>query len=426
VAFQQTWSTNARLLLKATVLLVLVFALVRFSGLAWRVITTALLVLAPLFPFSAFLTARVVLAPSLRATLSYRPSPPSLHAAPASLGRVLVLIFDEMDQRLTFVNRPPGVDLPELERFRRESFYASAAHSPGGETLVSIPALISGRRVVSVSPHPEDLMIKYEGTTVAVPWSAQPNLFSEAIQLGANTGLVGFYHPYCRILGGNLTTCTVAETGWGADASIVSNGLLGVLDQYRFVDTMLSELTHVGVSLDRVYVVRAYREMRDRAIRLACDPRIQMVFLHWPTPHPPGIYNRTTHRLTTIGPSDYFDNLVLADKTLGEMRRAMEAAGVWEPTTVILTADHHLRVEMWRDRYGPLPMEVQTATGGKSRPLVPFIVKLAGQNHSVVYDAPFNGIVLHDLALSFLQRKINTPEGVASWLNENRSRIGLN
>ena len=49
------------------------------------------------------------------------------------------------------------------------------------------------------------------------------------------------------------------------------------------------------------------------------DQRIRFAFLHMPIPHPPGIYDRTTHQLSSHG--DYLDNLVLADETLGALMK---------------------------------------------------------------------------------------------------------
>jgi hypothetical protein len=35
-----------------------------------------------------------------------------------------------------------------------------------------------------------------------------------------------------------------------------------------------------------------YLRMLPRAMRLAADSRLGLVLLHWPIPHPPGMYNR--------------------------------------------------------------------------------------------------------------------------------------
>ena len=67
--------------------------------------------------------------------------PAPLKRTPPSLRRVVWLVFEELDQRIAFEARPPGLGLPELDRLRRESLYADAARPPAGTTEVVVPAL---------------------------------------------------------------------------------------------------------------------------------------------------------------------------------------------------------------------------------------------------------------------------------------------
>ncbi|MGH9783696.1 MAG: hypothetical protein ACRD88_05880, partial [Terriglobia bacterium] len=59
--------------------------------------------------------------------------------------------------------------------------------------------------------------------------------------------------------------------------------------------------------------------------------------------------------------------------------------------------------------------ELQTKES-EERP-VPFLLKLAGQNHPVPYDCPFNTVAIHDLALAILKKELSTPEQVVGWLD---------
>jgi hypothetical protein len=72
---------------------------------------------------------------------------PIARAAP----RVVWIIFDEWDYRLTFVDLDAGLRLPEVERLAREAFAADQALPPGPETPISIPAYFTGRPVKQVS-----------------------------------------------------------------------------------------------------------------------------------------------------------------------------------------------------------------------------------------------------------------------------------
>src|SRR6185295_7005459 len=53
--------------------------------------------------------------------------------------RVLWVIADEWDYRLTFVDRDRSLSLPEIDRLRSTSLYSGSALPPGWETPVSIP-----------------------------------------------------------------------------------------------------------------------------------------------------------------------------------------------------------------------------------------------------------------------------------------------
>ncbi len=408
-------TTTERLLTRAGVATLLIFAFLRFERLVRYTLTTILLILSPLVPVDVILATRNIL---FSTPETHASAPFNLHAAVPA--RVLILVFDEMDQRLTFVTRPTGVRLPELDRLRSESFYASAAHAPALFTLASMPAIITGRRIKAVTVRRDDLLLTYEGAASAVPWSGEPNLFRRARRVGANTGLVGWYHPYCRVLGGDLTTCVSVE-GIFPDPSRFTDNFL---DQYLSVDTTFARALHLSMSMDRVYASRAYHQMHDTAIQVACDARLQLVLLHWPTPHPPGIFDRQTHQFSTAGAVNYFDNLALADQTLGELRRALEGNGLSDRTAVIVTSDHHFRVGLWRHVYG-LPKELEAATGGASQPLVPFLVHFGGRYRPATYGAPFSGVLLHDLALAMLQSKICGPEELSAWLDRNRAAVPL-
>ena len=66
---------------------------------------------------------------------------------PQGAGRpkVLFLIFDEWDQRLTFEARRAGLELPNLDRLVAESFVATDMLGAARATYLAIPGLFSGR-----------------------------------------------------------------------------------------------------------------------------------------------------------------------------------------------------------------------------------------------------------------------------------------
>jgi arylsulfatase A-like enzyme len=134
------------------------------------------------------------------------------------------------------------------------------------------------------------------------------------------------------------------------------------------------------------------------------NPDFNLILLHWPIPHMPGIYSRSRGDFDSSGQGTYIDNLALVDQTFREMRQAMETAGVWDSTTTLLSADHG---------HGD-----SDALDGKSAYRVPFLLKLAGQTTRYDYNRRFNTVVTHDLILSILRGELQDPESVARWLDQ--------
>jgi hypothetical protein len=129
----------------------------------------------------------------------------------------------------------------------------------------------------------------------------------------------------------------------------------------------------------------SFELMRHRAGELAIDTRFQLVFMHFPVPHLLGIYDRQAGDYSTSDSSSYLDNLVLADRTLGDIRRSLEHAGLWDKTALLVTSDHPLRdwiiedASWWNDRetasLGPVP-----------RHYVPFLFKIPAEVPHEIHD----------------------------------------
>ena len=131
--------------------------------------------------------------------------------------RIVWLIFDEMDERLTFVDRDPGLRLPELDRFRAASFSADDARS-GRVTLVSLPSLLAGKQVTSARAlAPDDLLVTYSSGGTAHSEN-EPNLFSRAREAGFDSALAGSVHPYGRM----FNVASASASGWNCRIPITA------------------------------------------------------------------------------------------------------------------------------------------------------------------------------------------------------------
>ena len=311
--------------------------------------------------------------------------------------RVVVLLFDEMDQRLSFSERPAGLTLPEFDRLRSEGFSATSAFPPGSATLVSMPALISGIPISSAAPAgPSQLTIVPRGRSGTVEWSTQPQLFSRARELGARAAFAGWYHPYCRILGASLSRCF-----WAPFLDVDLRG-----QRLTLLQSMRNELMTLAPWNAREQYILRYRDIIANAEAMLRDSTLDLVFVHIPVPHLPPIYDRTTRNftLTNYPYSGYLDNLALADRTLGELRRTIEATGNWPRTAVVVTSDHWFRDAARID--------------GKTDHRVPLIVKLGSRSERSTYAKPINTVVIHDLVLTLLCGGIHTTKQLSNWLDQ--------
>jgi hypothetical protein len=255
--------------------------------------------------------------------------------------------------------------------------------------------------------------------------STLPNVFSLARKAGFNTALAGWFLPYCRIIGNDLTACsspfrrdrhsqmTLTETMLDQTQevlpAILPNRLINKNDRFLRIH---EKQTHLLV----------YLSVMGDAKKLAVDPNLGLVLLHYPVPHTPGIYDRRRDKFSIEPGRNYLDNLRLADRTMGELRHAMEQAGLWDRSTVIVTSDHRWRPWMWKTLTDWTPEE-QTLAARLATPdqRVPFLLKLAGQNHAYPYHQPFNTVVMHDLLLELLRGELAGVDGVVKWLDEHRS-----
>ena len=357
------------------------------------------------------------------------------HSAP----RVIWVVFDELDQRLAFDQRQPGVELPQLDRLRAESLVANHAEQTAGATLSAIPSLLSGRIFPSATTVDyETLLLQPAGGGPMVNWRGQSNVFQRARLLGVNTALAGWHHPYCRVLGDSLTRCFQAP---GAhlpelqrDLNATQNGIratvsaqfhrewAALLDVFLLPDESVFE-KESDIAIQRQQQQQFFA-IRDRGYRDATDPQVDFLFLHIPAPHLFALYDRKRKDFVLSGDTNYFDNLALVDRVVGELRQKLEAAELWDSTSLLITADHGLRREQWHGHLG-WNKEFDRLLANGSSPTVPFILKLAGRSDGVIYDQPLSNVVSGDLSLAVLSGAVATPQQAADWVATNTGELAV-
>jgi hypothetical protein len=383
------------------------FAAIRWRARVGRMLASALLILSPFVALNVaqglWKIARFDPAPLMDKPLA--PMLPNAKTEP----RIFWLIADEWDQRLTFLDRPGDLALPEIDRFRREALYATQAYPPSAHTSWSMPSLLIGKLVDGVKPTgPDELLLLMPDQQQPLRWSEQPNFFSHARQAGFNTALVGSYHPYGRVLHKDLTACWWWPTAVQANSTGDSFREFLINQPRSLLET--NSRSVFGQALPVQQHARIYQMGLERAKEMAVNPEMGVVFWHAPIPHAPHPYDRRTGQFTLRSPvNGYYDSLALLDRTLGELRRALEARGLWETTTILLSSDHWNRGSHLLD--------------GKKDHRVPFLLKLPGQKDGVVYDRPFNTVLSHDLLLAVLRGALRDPAALAAWLDAHDSSV---
>ena len=175
--------------------------------------------------------------------------------------------------------------LPEFDRVQKVSLSAHKAYPPGYGTLISMPALISGRRLSSVNLDDCNLILTLDDTGVKTNWSDLPSVFSQARQLGVNSALVGWFLPYDRVLGGSLSYCSWYIRNpplWN-----LSNG-----DDLRCLAAQQQELLWPGffnAARWKLFIDACKASLKDGLAAIA-DPSFGLILLHLPPPHDPAVY----------------------------------------------------------------------------------------------------------------------------------------
>ena len=329
-----------------------------------------------------------------------------LSPARRSSPRVVLLIFDELDERVAFDERPSGLELPCMDQFLSESVVCPAAYPPANCTEISIPAFMIGRLIDETDvAGPISIGLRFSGTSKYEPFSEQMTIFHRLRERTLNCGVVMSYHPVGRLFGDVVSDYLWLE-GPTQESSIEGS----ILEMTGFFLRSLLETPKYslfGSTLTANLAITHFVKSSAAAIRMASDPRLDVAFLHWTIPHAPYIYDRKRTRLgrTSMGPDGYLDNLALADVALSRIRSEMVSAGLWEKSVVIMTSDH-----WWRYAAG---------LDGKMDQRVPFAVRFPGGSQRTTYAEPFNTVALHDLTLAIVDGCVSSSSDVVAWLADN-------
>ncbi len=354
--------------------------------------------------------------------------------------RVVWMVFDEFDQGMAFDHRPAQTRMPNLDQMRRESFYATQATPTARWTMIAMPALLSERALKRVELRgTSDLTLWPESGEPAVAWHSQPTVFQHAREKGLNSAVLGWHHPYCRVLNEWVSDC-YWETSWhgGEDLETEVHAR-----RIGFFKTMLFLLEWKGedmlYALNLEFESRAvaavqhsvqqeqlgmFKRIREHAVKAVTNPDLDLVVVHWPTPHPYAIYDAAKGEYSTRRGLSYIDNLALVDRTVGEFRDLLAKAGLAENTTLLVSTDHPFRKEVWKEKIRLNPT-LRAAVENSPMKFVPFIVRFAGDASPASYDEKWNAVLTGEIVERILDGKIRSARDLTSWLDVNRTRVAL-
>lgn len=392
-----------------------------------RIASGVFFILFPLFPLLIVNAAISYHGVGAR-FLQHRSLAPVL-TANGDIQRVIWIIFDEMDERIAFDATPQRIRLTEFNRLKDQAIFGTHVRSPNPDTTPSMNSLLLGTQITDYKEETRDLLFKTAACSQWQSFDSHVNVFSRAREAGFNTGLSGWHHPYCGLIAKDLNSCAWVENPWftrkkylqpvpfwqkavsladlqarhvpGARTIFGMNAESGALQDYRSDD----------ISALRTILANSYRMLRDQHLNL--------VLIHLPIPHPPGIWD-ARHGVFTAGDSNYIDNLQLSDIVLGHIRRILEQSGDWDRSVILVSADHPYRVKMWQFAGTETDLrneEMARVSRMRWQPYIPFLLKLPNQEKQVSYDKEFNTVVTADLVLALLKKELTTTGEVVQWLN---------
>jgi hypothetical protein len=351
--------------------------------------------------------------PAERTSFNRNGLPPAVPNA----SRVVWILMDELSYDQTFDHRQQDAVFPNLDAFAGESISFSNLQPAGRYTEHVVPGLLLGVPIHELkTPFHGPVSFRHVSDGSWETFDPQRTIFGEARKLDWTTGIAGWYNPYCRLFSDVLDSCS-----W-----LYSDNILGAelpLSYNKSVAQNMVALLPFRTKLEFIFHDKSgsvahrrdYEDVMTRSENLLRDRRIRFVLLHMPVPHPPGIYDRTTHQLSDHG--DYLDNLALADDSLGSFMEILRSIPDFENTSVIVSSDHSWRTFFWK----PLPAwsaeEERVSHGGKFEPRPVLMVHLAGMNTGQIVAKPVNMLIVHPILEGLLRGQIRTPTDVAGLID---------
>lgn len=315
-------------------------------------------------------------------TWSEPPAPLPADAEEATSGTpVIVVVFDEW----SWLRSTRDGQLPPCFKNVRElaghSVVFQNALSPYRETMQSLPRIIfqTDREFVV-----RDGTASLDGNGKSVSTAEAGSLFTTAREHGYTTGLLGWFHPYRRVLGGTVDYCRTYFAG--DEMGTAGRTADELLENGRNWTDSLSR-RFLPPLLDRMDAQNAYRmgvRYREDMLKAisGCRGR-SFMFFHVPSPHAPNVFDADG---SYHGPDNdwsdsagYMRQLQYVDTLVGQIVAALRENGTFDDAMLVLTSDHGWRFDP-DDDFKQVPDWDRR---------VPLVIKLPGQRQGSVIGESF-------------------------------------
>lgn len=415
------------------VLLILAFYLVtKFEESIYSLAQKILVILSPLALYGS-----LSLMVNSLAFFSPTPSFPLIREVSSPKNRIIWLIFDEMDQRALFESAFSH-HYPHFRQFRQNSLYATQAYATGAFTIIALPSLISGKKLEKVRILPNQNLELTAADRSTMTFSEGDHLFSKAFNKGYHTAIKGFYHPYQRLFKPYLAEKKATRFGSSKlDFTILSKFVFSKAFKdnfsliYKVKDLLVKKPLSIKIRHNHLQefpieqIAQAFNNFHQEVVKLVAQPDLDFIFIHCPYPHPPGYYSLEKNQFSHDSTANYFGNLKMTDTFFGEICNELKEKNLWDQTQLIVSSDHWFR-DSWCDLPFWYELDPQEEALAKAKDLrVPCLIKGIGQNQGTIFTKPFNTLLLHQMVLEMMDRKINTAQDIASWLDQYSSTIKL-
>ena len=321
-------------------------------------------------------------------------------AQPANKPRLVWVLFDELAYKPTFESRDPSLNLPNLDRLRRESTLYTDMTPIAYRTTRAVPSLMLGQIVTDVVYTADNRYLVQIGNSPQwKPFDVNASLFGQAKQNGLTTSIVGWYVAYCPVFASVATQCywsndDAQDRGpTSLDASFAGNvwfPLRILVEQFVAPARAWADVADWNAQGH----IASVKDVSQHALTVVANSQADIIYLHLPAPHPSAFWDRRTGTFASGG--SYLDSLDYSDHLLGQILDTLESQPRWATTTLIVQGDHSWRTGMWRPLPGWSAEDERISHGGEWDPRPVLLIHAPGQQGPQTVTAPTSVMFIHD------------------------------